>query len=80
MGELVLAGSGNPGRRPGFRLVLLRAASYYTCPVFEISTVIHVLIAHCSVSRDWIRGRDRMQLGAASRVTCSANEVLYPVK
>ena len=32
------------------------------------------------VSRDWIRGRDRMQLGAANRVTCSANEVLYPVK
>ena len=31
-------------------------------------------------SRDWIRGRDRMQVGAANRVTCSANEVLCPVK
>ena len=50
------------------------------CLVFEISTIIHVFIIHCVVSRDWIRGRDRMQLGAANRVTCSANEVLYPVK
>ena len=32
------------------------------------------------VSRDWIRGRDSTQVGAANRVTCSANEVLYPVK
>ena len=50
------------------------------CLVFEISTVIHVFITHCLVSRDWIWGRDRMQLGAVNRVTCSANEVLYPVK
>ena len=50
------------------------------CLVFEISTVIHLFITHCVVSRDWIRGRDRMQLGAANRVTCSANEELYPVK
>ena len=50
------------------------------CLVFEISTVIHVFITHCVVSSDWVRGRDRMQLGAANRVTCSANEVLYPVK
>ena len=50
------------------------------CLVFEICTVIHVFITHCVVTRDWIRGRDCMQLGAANRVTCSANEVLYPVK
>ena len=50
------------------------------CLVFEISTVIHLFITHCVVSHDWIRGRDRMQLGAANRVTCSANEVLHPVK
>ena len=50
------------------------------CLVFEISTVIHVFIPHCVVSSDWVRGRDRMQLGAANRVTCSANEELYPVK
>ena len=50
------------------------------CLVFEISAVIDVFITHCVVSRDWIRGRDRMQLGAANRVTYSANEVLYPVK
>ena len=50
------------------------------CPLFEISTVIHVLITHCVASRDWITGRYRMQLGAANRVTCSANEVLYPFK
>ena len=50
------------------------------CLVFEISTVIHVFITHCVVSRDWVWGRDRMHLGAANRVTCSANEVLYPVK
>ena len=50
------------------------------CLGFEISTVIHLFITHCVVSRDWIRGRDRMQLGAVNRVTCSANEVLYPVK
>ena len=50
------------------------------CPVFEISTVIHVFIIHCVVSHDWMTGRDRMQLGAANRVTCSAYEVLYPVK
>ena len=50
------------------------------CPVFEISTVILVFITHCVASCDWITGRDRMQLGAANRVTCSANEVLYPVK
>ena len=50
------------------------------CLVFEISAVIHLFITHCVVSRDWIRGRDRMQLGAVNRVTCSANEVLYPVK
>ena len=28
----------------------------------------------------WIWGRDRMQLGAANRVTCFANEVLNPFK
>ena len=50
------------------------------CLVFEISTVIHVFITHCVASRDWVRGHDQMQLGAANRVTCSANEVLYPVK
>ena len=51
------------------------------CLVFEISAVIHLFITHsCVVSRDWIRGRDRMQLGAVNRVTCSANEVLYSVK
>ena len=50
------------------------------CLVFEISTVIHVFITHCLVSRDWVRGRDRMHLGAANRATCSANEELYPVK
>ena len=36
--------------------------------------------SHCVVSHDWISGRDRMQVGATNRVTCSANEVLYPVK
>ena len=41
---------------------------------------MHVFITHFVVSRDWVRGRDRMQLGAAIRVTCSANEVFYPVK
>ena len=50
------------------------------CLVLEISTVIHLFITHCVVSHDWVRGRDRMQQGAANRVTCSANEVLYPVK
>ena len=47
---------------------------------FEISAVINLFITHCVVSRDWTRGRDRMQLGAVNRVTCSANEVLYPGK
>ena len=50
------------------------------CLVFEISTVIHSFISHCVVSHDWIRERNRMQLGAANRVICSANEVPYPVK
>ena len=50
------------------------------CLVFEISAVIDEFITHCVESCDWIRRRDRMQLGAADRVTCSANEVLYPVK
>ena len=50
------------------------------CLVFETSTEIHLFITHCVVSCDWIRGRDRMQLGAANRVTCSVNEVIYPVK
>ena len=50
------------------------------CLVLEISTLIDVFITHCVVARDWVRGRDRMQLGAANRVTCFANEVLYPVK
>ena len=48
--------------------------------VFEIFTVKHVFIAHCVVSHDRIRGRDGMQLSAVNRVTCFANEVLYPVK
>ena len=51
------------------------------CLVFEILKVIHVFIAHnCVVSCDWVKGRDRMQLGSTNRVTCSAIEVLYPVK
>ena len=71
-----------------FRLLLFGLSRYelpekiiaLACPVFEISTVIHVFIIHCVVSRDWIRGRDRMQLGAVNRVTCSAYLVLQPVK
>ena len=50
------------------------------CLVFEISAIIHVFITHCLVSSDWIRIQDHMQLGAANRITCSANEVLHPVQ